>query len=99
MFFNRRAVEALGEPDGVALLFDKRKKIIGVMPSALTRKHAYRLRPFSRGSRSKRITIKNFCRHHGLQPSETLAFPSAAVNRDGIMVLDLQNVKAVKGRW
>ena len=68
LFFNRLAVEALGEPDGVALLFDKRKKIIGVMPSALTKKHAYRLRPFSRGSRSKRITIKNFCRRYGLQP-------------------------------
>src|SRR5688500_18550952 len=99
LFFNRLAVEALGEPDGVALLFDKRKKIIGVRPSALAKKHAYRLRPFSRGSRSKRITIKNFCRRYGLQPSGTLAFPSAAVNRDGVLVLDLQDVKTVKGRW
>jgi hypothetical protein len=34
----------LGRPEGVALLFDRKRKVIGVMPSALDRKHSYRLR-------------------------------------------------------
>lgn len=96
MFFNARALEALGEPDGVALLFDRRRQVIGVMPSALNRKHAYRLRPKDRVSRSRVITAKNFCRHYSINPSETLAFPAASVNKDGVLVLDLQTVEKVK---
>lgn len=96
MFFNARAVEALGEPDGVALLFDRRRQVIGVMPSALNRKHAYRLRPKDRLSRSRVITAKNFCRHYSINPPETLAFPAASVNKDGVLMLDLHGAKAVK---
>lgn len=95
MFFNARAMEALGAPDGVALLFDRRRQIIGVMPSALNRKHAYRLRPQHRGLRSRVITVRNFCRHYEINPSETVAFPDAEVNRDGILVLDLHAASAV----
>jgi hypothetical protein len=95
MFFNRHAVEALGEPDGVALLFDKRRKIIGVMPAALNKQHSYRLQPQWRGSKSKKIAAGNFCRKFGVKPTETIAFPNAEVNRDGILVLDLQQVKRV----
>jgi len=96
LFFNATAVEALGGPDGVALFFDKRKKIIGVMPTALNRSHAFRLRQQFRGSRSRVITMRNFCRRYDLKPTETLAFPNASINKDGIMVLDLQDVRVVK---
>ena len=98
IFFNRHAVEALGEPDGVALLFDKRRKIIGVMPAALNKKYSYRLQPQWRGSKSKKITARNFCRRFGVKPTETIAFPNADVNKDGILVLDLQDVRKVESR-
>ncbi len=91
-------MDALGAPDGVALLFDRKRQIIGVMPSALNRPHAYRLRHQYRGSRSRVITARNFCRHYAINPSETLAFPNAIVNKDGILVLDLQVATTVSSR-
>lgn len=98
LFFNRRALEALGDPDGVALLFDRRLQVIGVMPSALNRQHAYRLRPRHRASSSRVISARNFCRHYGINPTETIEFPTAEVNKDGILMLDMQGVRAVGGR-
>ena len=95
LFFNARALGALGDPDGVALLFDRQRQIIGVMPAALNRKHAYRLRHREGASHSRVITVKNFCRHYAIKPEGTLAFPSASVNKDGILMLDLQQAEAV----
>lgn len=90
MHFNGRALEALGAPDGVALLYDRRRQIIGVMASALNRPHAYRLRDQNRGTKGRVITARNFCRHYDINPVESIAFPDAAVNKDGILMLDLQ---------
>jgi hypothetical protein len=69
--------------------------VIGVLPSALDRTHAYPLRTRDRTVSGKVITARNFCRHHGIKPEGTLAFPSARVNKDGVLVLDLQDVKRV----
>ena len=57
IYFSGRAVEALGRPEGVALLFDRRHKVIGVMPSALNTLHG----PTLAGAqlRSYRIREKN----------------------------------------
>ena len=98
LFFNAKALAALGDPDGIALLFDRRRQVIGVMPSALSRKHAYRLRHKDRVSHSRVITAKNFCRHYEIKPTETLEFPTAAINNDGILMLDLQTASTVKLR-
>ncbi|MGH9948828.1 MAG: hypothetical protein ACRD6X_16770 [Pyrinomonadaceae bacterium] len=96
IYFIGKAVEALGRPDGVALLFDRRRQVIGVMPSALNRNHAYRLRHKAGMGAGRVISAKNFCRHYAIRPEETLAFPDASVNKDGILVLDLHAVKGVK---
>jgi hypothetical protein len=95
IFFNARALEALGGPDGVALMYDVRRKAIGVMPS-LNRKHAYRLRVKDPRTRGRVITARNFCRHYEIKPEETLEFPEASVNKDGILVLDLHTVKKAR---
>jgi hypothetical protein len=92
MFF-----KALGRPDGVALMYDRRRKAIGVMPSALNRKHAYRLRRKDRGSQSRVITARNFCRHYAICPAETIGFPTAKVDKNGVLILDLHAAEKVKG--
>ena len=38
IFFNKLALEAIGKPEGVALMFDDEKNAIGVLPSKLTRR-------------------------------------------------------------
>ena len=102
IYFSGRAVEALGRPEGVALLFDKRHKVIGVMPSALERKHAYRLRTKRGMGAGRVIGAKNFCAKFEIKPAETVWFPKAFVNKDGILLLDLHEAasasRKVKGK-
>jgi hypothetical protein len=97
IFFNRHALSAIGAPDAVALLFDARLKIIGVMPTASNKNHAYRLRKKDQSS-GRVITARNFCKRHAIKPAESVEFPTARVNRDGIMVLDLHAAEPVKQR-
>lgn len=96
LLFNRLALAALGDPDGVALMYDARRQVIGVLPSALNRPHAYQLRKKLNMGAARLITVKNFCEHHDIKPEGTLAFPEAYVNKDGVLILDLHRAKAVK---
>lgn len=95
LFFSRRAVEALGGCDGVALLFERRQKVIGVMPARPGQKHSYRLRAKRGMGGARLITAKNFCKTYGIATGETIAFEGASVNRDGVLMLDLQKVSSV----
>ena len=95
LYFNRWAVEAIGNPDGVALLFDSRQKVIGVMPAALGKKHVFPLRAKKSTGRGRLINVKGFCRKFGIKPAETIAFQTAEVNRDGILLLDMNAVLLV----
>lgn len=44
IFLNRRAVEAIGEPDHVILMYDRRRCTIGIKSSPSSRQNAYRLK-------------------------------------------------------
>jgi hypothetical protein len=94
-YFNAQAHEALGRPAGVALLFDARQKWIGVMPSEVGRKRTFPLRTKAAMGEGRYVSATSFCRRHGIKPDATLAFTDAKVNRDGMMVLDLNKVAAV----
>ena len=98
IYFSGKAVEALGRPDGVALLFDRRQKVIGVMPSALERKHTYRLRTKRCMGAGRMIGAKNFCTKYQIKPAETVWFPKASVNKDGILLLDLHHAASASRR-
>jgi hypothetical protein len=96
IFFNFRAIEALGVPDGVTLLYDRRKSIIGVKPTPLNRTSAFKLRSKdAANSRGREISARNFCRRFSNCPDETLAFTEAKVT-DGILILDLNEVRSVR---
>ena len=84
--------------EAVALLFDKRHKVIGVMSARPGQKHSYTLRAKRGMGGARLITAKGFCKTYGIATRETIAFPDAAVNRDGVLVLDLQKVVAVSRR-
>lgn len=97
LFLNRHAVLGLGEPDAVTLMYDRRRSIIGIMPSALNRQQSYPLRKKDkRTSHGRCINAKNFCKHYEIRPTETLAFLSPEVNKDGILILNLNDVRSVK---
>ena len=92
MYLNRRAIELLGEPDAVALMFDRRQKVIGVQGVPPSRHYAFRLNKKDKRSLGSTIAATSFLKHYKIHPSETLAFPNLTVNADGIMILDLNDV-------
>lgn len=94
LFFNKWALEALGEPAGVALMFDRHRQMIGVMPAAPGKKHVFPLRKKKGIGDARVISVKGFCRHYGIKTVETVAFADAKVNRDGILILDLQKASS-----
>jgi hypothetical protein len=97
LFFNAKAIEALGVPDGVTLLYDRRRSTIGVKPTPLNRKSAFKLRHKDPArSHGQIISAKNFCKRFSIHPEETLAFTDPTVNNDGILILDLNEVRSAK---
>ena len=98
LYFNPIALEEIGRPPGVVLMYDEVNKAIGVLPGTMTRKETFRLRKL-RASNGMYITALNFCRRCSIAPSETLAFQTPRINHDGILVLSLNHVQPVtRGR-
>ena len=96
-FFNRRALEAMGEPDAVTMMFDRRRSTIGIRRSPIDQKSAFRLKLKERSrSQGRMLYASNFCRLYHIRPDETLRFTGAEVNKDGILILDLNEVQSVK---
>ena len=93
-FLNRKAIEALGEPDAVGLLFDRRKRSIGMKRSSIEDAKGFRLkRKELKRTGGRVLYAANFCRHFGIYPDETLYFTNPEVGRDGVLVLSLHDVK------
>lgn len=96
-FLNRRAVEALGEPELVALMYDRRRSTIGIAPAPPGRHNAFRLkRKELLRSGGRVLYASNFCRFYAIQPDETLTFTAAEIDKQGVLVLDLNEVKSVR---
>jgi hypothetical protein len=97
IFLNRRMVEALGDPDAVTLMYDSRRSIMGIMPSPLHQRRSFPLRnKDGKRGRGRRIHAMNFFRTCGIRPTETMAFTSPDINKDGILILNLNEVRSVR---
>jgi hypothetical protein len=96
-FLNGKALEALGEPDAVVMMYEPRRSTIGIKRAPIDRNNSYRLYAKDRGRASgKMLYASNFCRFHHIRPGETLRFTAAEVNKDGILVLSMHDVHSVK---
>jgi hypothetical protein len=93
IFFNLKAFEALGSPDGVALMYDSRQKVIGVRPSKLNLRETYFLRKKHRRCNGWEISARNFCRRFKILPSEAYAFTHIEIIDGPILLLDLNEVE------
>ena len=99
IFLNRAVLEKLGPPDAVALMYDPRNSVIGIKATQPGQKHAFRLRrSYSGRSRGRQIAAVPFLRHHKILPTEAIAFLEPKVNRDGILLLDLNETYIVAPR-
>ena len=97
LFLNRRAVEALGRPNLVVLMYDRRRKTIGIGAASPGPQGAFRLkRKELNGHGGRLLYASNFCRNYAIYPDETLHFTAAEVDKAGVLVLDLNEVNSVK---
>ena len=88
-------IEAMGEPDAVTLMYDRRRSTIGLKRSPLDKQNAYRLKRKNKSS-GRIIYISHFCRNYSICPDETLAFVATEVNKDGVLILDLNEVRPAR---
>jgi hypothetical protein len=94
---SRRAIERLGEPDSVVLMFDRRRGVIGMVQAPFNKPNAFRLkRKQGKAAASRVVYAANFCRRYAICPDDTIAFNDAKVDKDGVPILDLNEVRSVK---
>src|SRR5215210_2631623 len=62
---NRAAFEALGEPEGIKLLYDKNQNVIGIRPADLEERNSYAMRK-QPASDSYLFSGTAFANHNGI---------------------------------
>ncbi len=73
---NRLAVEALGDPDGVILLFDDSEKVIGIRACSPDDPRAALPRRPNRRSMRRIVGAITFLKQHGVDYSKTRRYPA-----------------------
>jgi hypothetical protein len=92
---NRIAHESLGSPEALMLLFDEPAQIVGLKPAHPHLKDAFPSHPRGRHG-GRRIKAHKMCKDFGIFVSETLLFPRAYIDHDGVLILDLNDIKAIR---
>lgn len=89
---NHVAYERMDSPAAFQVMFDKRNSRIGLKPTALASKHAYR--PRIQGRRGARIIrVNRLLKEFGLKVPDTLDFPDAEIDVDGMLIIDLRTAR------
>ena len=89
-----RTFRKFGEPEQVLLLFDRRNLLIGIVPTTAKATNSFPLITKSNGSH-RVIRANLFCRHYGIAFAGTVAFNTAEIDDDGILTLNLREIRAV----
>ena len=89
---NRSAHGRLGGPEAFLLLYDSANNTIGLKPTRLAMRDAY---PAMKSGRhgGRKVNAYRLLRECALHIKETLEFPDAEVDLDGILVLNLRTAK------
>ncbi|HMQ04733.1 MAG TPA: hypothetical protein PKD26_12515 [Pyrinomonadaceae bacterium] len=93
---NQKAVEELGSPEALVLLFDKTRKLIGMKGSSAEIEHSYQLKKHGT-SQNHSIRAKSFCSFYNIDVGDTLVFHEIEVD-DGVLILDLAKTSEVVRR-
>ena len=84
---NRPALEALGEPAAVELLYDRDERLMGLRPVDPVASHAYRPRKQGRTSNII-VSGQAFTQYFNVETSAARRYPAAML--DGVLVVDLK---------
>jgi hypothetical protein len=89
---NRAAYKRLGEPEAFTVLFDAANNSIGLRPTSHEMRNAYPAAPAGRHG-GRRISAYRLLKEYSLRVPQTLIFPDADIDEDGILVLDLRTAE------
>lgn len=92
---NRSAVEALGSPQVVELLYDRDEQIIGLRPTDPSEPHARPLRSPTKAS-TRQVSIHLFAKHYGIDLSTSRRYPAEL--RGDVLTIDLKGDSVVVTR-
>lgn len=89
---NRATHERTDAPEAFLLLYDSANNTIGLKPTVRQMKNAY---PASKSGRhgGRRVAGYRLLTEYGLVVKQTLEFPDAEIDEDGILVLNLRTAK------
>lgn len=89
---NKAAHEKLGSPEAFKLLFDAANNTIGLKPTDPKHPTAY---PAAMSGRhgGRKISAFQLFVECGIVVKETLEFPDAEIDREGILLLNLRNAR------
>jgi hypothetical protein len=89
---NRAAHEQVGGPEAFHLLYDAANNTIGLKPTLPALKNAY---PANKSGRhgGRKISAYRLIAECSLRIDETLEFPDAEIDLDGILLLNLRTAK------
>ncbi len=89
---NRAAVEKLGNAEAFVLLYDAANNTIGLKPTSPKNPNAY---PAGRSGRhgGKKISAFQLFTECRIVVKETLEFPDAEVDREGVLLLNLRTAR------
>jgi hypothetical protein len=100
IYLNRCAVEALGWPAAVTLMYDRGRNIVGIKPADPDDPGSYPLR--NKGgtrSRSRGLFAASFCRHFQIAPTKPVHIRDPRMDKDGVLIIDLNDAVPSAGRF
>ena len=97
IMLNANLYEQLGKPKAAVLLFDKINSVIGIRPDSSGRANAFPVKQKT-GSSGRLIRATPFCQHYGVKVDRTTTFPTAEIDADGVLRLDLKTTTEIGRR-
>ncbi len=92
---NEASYNAVGRPDQVELLYDKKDQIIGFRPAGEKSPHSYPIKPQQNG-RTFQTGGRAFCRYYGIETGKARRFAAEMI--DGVLAIDLKGPARATGR-
>ena len=95
-YLNAKAVEALGTPEFVVMLYDRSRRRIGLKAAPPSKRNGFLLSNKQTGrSHGRVIYAADFCQTYKIRPKRTHMFVSPVVEKDGILMLRLELMRPV----
>lgn len=92
---NRAAYERMDEPAAFLLLYDAANNAIGLKPTGVSMKNAYPVMKSGRHG-GKKVAAYRLLTECSLHIKDTIEFPDAEIDVDGILVLNLRTAQVSK---